>query len=221
MSAESPRVIIADDAVLLREGIQRVLVAGGCEVAATAADVPQLDAALAAHPNVDALVLDIRMPPTHTDEGMRALEAIRAGGSRLPVLLLSMYASPALAVRAMAAGRGTGYLLKERVSDGEALVSAIRALMHGGSVVDPEVVAMLVNPRGGSRLLDQLSDREREVLTLMAEGLSNLGIGQRLYLSVKTVETHVAHILDKLGIDSAPSEHRRVLAVLQLLRAAE
>jgi DNA-binding NarL/FixJ family response regulator len=221
MSVDRPRVIVVDDAVLVQEGVRRLLEAGGCDVVAVAGDVPGLHGALAEHPDTEALVLDIRMPPDHSDEGMRVLEQLRADGSPLGVLLLSMYASPTLAVRALSAGGATGYLLKERITTGQALVAAVRSVVSGGTVVDPEVVAMLMGSSGRPRLVDSLTAREQEVIGLMAEGLSNLGIAERLHLSVKTVETHVEHILDKLGIEPSPGEHRRVLAVLELLRAGD
>jgi DNA-binding NarL/FixJ family response regulator len=221
VSVDCPRVIVVDDAVLVREGVRQLLVAGGCEVLAVACDVRELHAALAAHPDTDALVLDIRMPPNHSDEGMRVLEELRADGSTLGVLLLSMYASPTLAVRALSAGGATGYLLKERITTGQALVAAVRTVVGGGTVVDPEVVAMLLGSSARPRLLDALTAREHEVIQLMAEGRSNLGIAEGLHLSVKTIETHVEHILDKLGIEPSPGEHRRVLAVLELLRAGD
>jgi len=221
MSLEHPRVIIADDAVLMREGVRQLLAAGGCDVVGAARDVESMRALLDEQSDVDVLVLDIRMPPGHRDEGLRALEELRAAGNPIGVLLLSMYASPTLAVRALSAGGATGYLLKERVTDGQALVAAVRTVVSGGTVVDPEVVALLLGSTGRSRLVDALTTREREVLQLMAEGRSNLGIAGVLHLSVKTVETHVEHILDKLGIEPSPEEHRRVLAVLELLRPGE
>lgn len=221
MSLERPVVVVVDDAVLVREGVRQLLVAGGCDVVAVATDVPELHAALEAHPEADAVVLDIRMPPDHSDEGMRALEELRANGVTTGVLLLSMYASPTLAVRALSAGGATGYLLKDRITDGEALVAAVRTIVSGGTVVDPDVVTLLLGSTGRPRLVDALTPREHEVLQLMAEGRSNLGIAEVLTLSVKTVETHVEHILDKLGIEPSPGEHRRVLAVLELLRAGD
>jgi DNA-binding NarL/FixJ family response regulator len=219
VTVERPRVLVVDDAVLLREGVRQLLVAGGCDVVGTARDVEGLDAALREHTDIDAVVLDIRMPPDHADEGLQALEQLRAEGNPIGVLLLSMYASPTLAVRALSAGGATGYLLKERITDGQALVAAVRTIVSGGTVVDPDVVALLLDSKGRPRLVDALTAREREVLQLMAEGRSNLGIATVLQLSVKTVETHVEHILDKLGIEPSPEEHRRVLAVLELLRA--
>jgi DNA-binding NarL/FixJ family response regulator len=221
MSVDRPQVVVADDAVLVQEGVRQLLAAGGCDVLAVAGDVEQLDAALTEHPATDAVVLDIRMPPDHSDEGLRVLERLRADGSTLGVLLLSMYASPTLALRALSAGGATGYLLKERITTGTALVAAVRTVVGGGTVVDPEVVGMMLGSSGRPRMLASLTAREDEVLRLMAEGRSNLGIADELHLSVKTVETHVEHILDKLGIESSPGEHRRVLAVLELLRAGD
>lgn len=212
------RVVIVDDAVLLREGVRQLLVTGGCDVVAVAADIEELFEALAAVAPVDALVIDIRMPPTHTDEGVRALERLRAEGSRVGVLVLSMYSSPALAHRVMRAGAGTGYLIKDRVTDSRTLVEAVRTVAGGGTVVDPDVIAQLVaQPRP---VTETLTSREQEVLVLMAQGKSNLGIADALVLSPKTIESHVAAILMKLGIEGARDEHRRVLAVLTALRAA-
>ena len=219
MTVDRPQVIVVDDAVLVREGVRQLLVAGGCDVVAEARDPLELYETLAAHPDADALVLDIRMPPDHSDEGMRILEQLRNEGSTISVLLLSMYASPALVVRALSAGGATGYLLKERVTTGQALVAAVRTIVSGGTVVDPEVVSLLLGSTARPRLVGTLTAREHEVLTLMAEGRSNAGIAETLHVSVKTVETHVEHILDKLGIEPSPGEHRRVLAVLELLRA--
>lgn len=222
MTARGPRVVIADDAVLLREGVSQLLTAGGCDVIATARDSDELFAALDAHEQgVDTVVLDIRMPPSHTDEGIRVLERLRAEGRDLGVLLLSMYSSPALAVRALSAGGATGYLLKDRVKDGQTLVDAVRTVSGGGTVVDPEIVALLIGSTTRAASVDALTAREREVLQLMAEGRSNLGIAESLHLSVKTIETHVEHILNKLSIEPSPGEHRRVLAVLELLRSRD
>jgi DNA-binding NarL/FixJ family response regulator len=216
-----PRVVVADDAPLIRQGVRELLVRGGCDVVGEAGSISEVDGLLLTGEPFDVLVLDIRMPPTHTDEGVVLLERLRAAGSTLGVLLLSMYASPSLALRAMSAGHGTGYLLKEWVADGDALVAAVRAVVSGGSVVDPAVVSLVVGTAGPAQGADQLTDREREVLQLMAQGLSNLGIADRMHLSVKTVETHIAHLLDKLSIEPNPSEHRRVLAVLELLRTTQ
>ncbi|KQO94455.1 response regulator transcription factor [Leifsonia sp. Leaf264] len=209
------RVAIADDAMLLRTGISTVLTAGGCEIVASVGTGDEL-LRVVQEQDVDAVVLDIRMPPTHTDEGIVALETLRANGSTVGVLLLSMYATPAYAIRAMSAGGGTGYLLKDRVAEPERLVQAVRTVASGGSVVDSEVVSQLVAQKGNPSV-EVLTPRERDVLALMAEGKSNSGIASALFLSLKTVETHIGNIMSKLGIDESPTDHRRVLAVLRLL----
>jgi DNA-binding NarL/FixJ family response regulator len=221
MTLATPRVVVADDAILIREGIRHLLTEGGCDVPALVGSVGELDEYLDSDPAVDAIVLDIRMPPDHSDEGMRALEKLRAAGSKVGVLLLSMYASPMLAIRAMSNGAGTGYLIKDRVADGTTLIAAVRTVMSGGTVVDPEVVALLMTPPRPNSPIETLSVRERDVLTLMAEGKSNLAVATTLSLSPKTVESHVGHIMDKLGIESSPEDHRRVLAVLSLLRSTQ
>ncbi|WP_025156680.1 LuxR C-terminal-related transcriptional regulator [Leifsonia aquatica] len=211
------RVAIADDAVLLREGIGQILRAGGVEVVASVDTAEEVLGLVAADDAIDAVVLDIKMPPTHTDEGLRALEALRADGSTVGVLLLSMYTTAAYAIRAMTAGSGTGYLLKERVADGESLVNAVRTVASGGSVVDPEVVQLLVSSRSSERTVESLSARERDVLSRMAEGKSNVGIAAELHLSLRTVESHIGHIMAKLGVEDSAEGHRRVLAVLRFL----
>ena len=212
------RVAIADDAVLLREGIGQLLRAGGVDVVASVDTAEQLLQLLAdGDHRIDAVVLDIRMPPTHTDEGLRALETLRAAGSTVGVLLLSMYTTAAFAIRAMSAGSGTGYLLKDRVADGDTLVNAVRTVAGGGSVVDPEVVQLLVSARSSEAAVESLSGREVDVLRLMAEGLSNAGIASALHLSLRTVESHIGHIMNKLDIEDTTEGHRRVLAVLRFL----
>jgi DNA-binding NarL/FixJ family response regulator len=214
-------VVLADDGVLVREGVVRLLTAAGCEVLAALEDAEGVDDALRSYPDLDALVLDIRMPPTHTDEGLGVLERLRADGVPTGVLLLSMYASPMLAMRALSAGGATGYLLKDRIRDGQALVEAVRTVARGGTVVDPEIVALMLQGSASSSRLDVLSAREREVLALMAEGRSNQGIAKELKLSTKTVDSHVEHLLTKMGLEASANEHRRVLAVLELLRARD
>ncbi len=211
------RVAIADDAVLLREGIGQLLRAGGVDVVASVDTAEQLLQLLDGDDRIDAVVLDIRMPPTHTDEGLRALESLRAAGSTVGVLLLSMYTTAAFAIRAMSAGSGTGYLLKDRVADGDTLVNAVRTVAGGGSVVDPEVVQLLVSARSSEAAVESLSSREVDVLRLMAEGLSNAGIAAALHLSLRTVESHIGHIMNKLDIEDTTEGHRRVLAVLRFL----
>jgi DNA-binding NarL/FixJ family response regulator len=216
--ASTLRVAIADDAMLLRSGIEAVLAAGDCEVVSSVGTADELITAVR-ELNPDVAVVDIRMPPTHTDEGLRALESLRKENPRLGIVLLSMYATPAYAIRAMSAGDATGYLLKERIADPEGLVSAVRTVAAGGVVVDSEVVGQLVR-RDGPAQLDNLTVREREVLAQMAEGKSNQGIAAALFLSQKTVETHIGNIISKLGIADSPDGHRRVLAVLRLLGQA-
>lgn len=212
------RVAVADDAVLLREGIGQILRAGGIEVVASVDTAEQaLDVLAADDGGIDAVVLDIKMPPTHSDEGLRALESLRASGSAVGVLLLSMYTTAAYAIRAMSAGSGTGYLLKDRVADADTLVNAVRTVAAGGSVVDPEVVQLLVSARSSEAAVESLSSREVDVLRLMAEGLSNAGIASALHVSLRTVESHIGHIMNKLDIEETTEGHRRVLAVLRFL----
>lgn len=217
-SIERPplRVAIADDAMLLREGIQKVLEDAGVDVVASVGTADELIDVVAAQ-HIDAAVLDIRMPPSHRDEGVVALEQLRAAGSSIGVLLLSMYATPEYALRVMGAGSGTGYLLKERVAEPQMLVRAVETVAAGGSVVDPEVVEQLVRRSRVDDPLSRLTERERSVLELMAQGYSNGGIAQSLFLGLKTVETHVRSILQKLDLEESPEHHRRVLAVLALL----
>lgn len=213
----SLRVAVADDAVLLREGIGQILRAGGLDVVASVDSAEELLAVVESDKGIDAVVLDIKMPPTHTDEGLRALEELRASGSPVGVLLLSMYTTASYAIRAMSAGSGTGYLLKDRVADANTLVNAVRSVAAGGSVVDPEVVQLLVSARSATVSLDTLSSRERDVIRLMAEGKSNAGIAADLHLSLRTVESHIGHIMSKLDVEDSAEGHRRVLAVLRFL----
>lgn len=210
------RVAVADDAMLLREGIGKVLADGGLDVVASVGSGEELVAAVDAG-GVDVAVLDIRMPPDFRDEGIVALETLRGKGSQIGVLLLSMYATPEYAMRVMAIGAGTGYLLKERVSEPRTLVSAVEAVSLGGSVVDPEVVAQLMHRPRVDGPLASLTARELSVLECMAQGNSNAGISRQLFLGVKTVETHVRSIMQKLGLEESPDNHRRVLAVLAFL----
>ena len=213
------RVVLADDSVLLREGIARLLAEAGIEVVAQAGDAETLVAAVREHkPNV--AIIDIRMPPTHTNEGLRAAEAIRAEhGTNVGILVLSQYVETTFALRLVADGAGgVGYLLKDRVDDLDDFVDAIKRIARGGSVIDPEVVAQLVGRRHPRVPLDDLSERESEVLGLMAEGRSNQAICDRLFLAPKTVEAHIANIFSKLELLPAPDDHRRVLAVLAYLR---
>jgi len=213
------RVVIADDAVLFREGLGRVLEAAGIQVAAQVGDAERLLAVVRADPP-DAVVVDIRMPPTHTREGLEAAQRIRAEHPRVGVLVLSQYVEPHHAMQLLEDGAsGVGYLLKDRVADVAEVVEAVRRVAGGGSVIDPEVVAQLVGRRRTRNPIQELSEREREVLALMAEGRSNQAICERLFLSPKTVEGHVRSIFIRLDLAVTPDDHRRVLAVLAFLRA--
>jgi DNA-binding NarL/FixJ family response regulator len=212
-------VILADDAVLIRHGLARLLVDAGVEVAAEVSDAEQLLAAVADEPP-DVAVVDIRMPPTHTDEGLRAAREIRSRWPTVAVLVLSQHVEIAYALRLLTGQEaGVGYLLKDRVADVEAFVAALERVAAGSTVVDPTLVAELVGRPRVDHPLTQLSARELEVLALVAEGLTDRGIAQRLYLSNKTVEAHVRSIFRKLELPAEATENRRVHAVLAYLRA--
>lgn len=214
------RVAVADDSILFREGEVRLLREAGFEVVGQASTPEELLTIVRATcPNV--AVVDIRMPPTHTDEGLRAAEAIRAEhGSSIGILILSQYLEPAFAMRVATDDRGgIGYLLKDRVSDLDDFAEAVRRVGRGGLVIDPGVVAQLVGRRRVKNPLDELTDREREVLALMAEGRSNVAIAERLFVTEKTVEAHIASVFSKLELVPDADDHRRVLAVLAYLRA--
>ena len=215
----SHRLVLADDSLLLREGMARLLLEGGFEVVAQVGTPDELLTSVRTH-SPDVAIVDIRMPPTHTDEGIRAAEAIRAEhGTSVGILVLSQYVETGYAVRLIARGTGgVGYLLKDRIEMLDDFADAIRRVARGGSVIDPEVVAQLVGRRTPTGLLDDLTEREREVLGLMAEGRSNQAICDRLSLAPKTVETHIASIFSKLELLPEPDDHRRVLAVLAHLR---
>jgi DNA-binding NarL/FixJ family response regulator len=213
------QVMIADDAVLFREGLAQVLQAAGIGVAAQVGDGEQLLARVRASPP-DAVVVDIRMPPTHTREGLDAAQRIRAEHPEVGVLVLSQYVEPHHAIQLLQDGAsGVGYLLKDRVADVGEVVEAVQRVAGGGSVIDPEVVGQLVSRRRTHDPIQELSERERQVLALMAEGRSNQAICERLFLSPKTVEAHVHSIFTRLDLHAAPDDHRRVLAVLAFLRA--
>ena len=213
------RVIIADDAVLLREGLSRLLTEAGLEVAGTAADAVQL-LHLADALRPDVVLADIRMPPTQTTEGLRAAVQIRRQWPGTAVVVLSQHVETEHLFELLADDpRGVGYVLKERVADVVQFAGAIRRVAAGESVIDPDVVARLVaRPRRDSPL-QSLTDRELAVLARMAEGRSNHAIASHLHMSAKTVETHIGSMLAKLGLPPAPEDHRRVLAVLTYLRS--
>ncbi len=212
------RVVIADDSVLLREGLARVLEEAGIDVAAQAGDADQLQHAILLE-RPDVAIVDVRMPPTHTDEGARAAAKIRAEQPEIGILMLSQVVEAHHVLKLFQEhAEGFGYLLKDRVVDIDDFLDAVRRVAKGGTAVDPEVVAQLLG-RGRDGPLAELSPREREVLGLMAEGRSNQGICDKLFLSPKTIETHVNAIFTKLRLAPAPDDHRRVLAVLRYLDA--
>ena len=212
------RVVIADDEALLREGLARLLAEVGLEVVGKVGDAAELLRKIELT-RPDVAIVDIKMPPTHTDEGLEAAADIRAKHPEVGVLVLSHYLDSGYAKQLLDRHPGgAGYLLKERVSDPAVLVDALGRLQDGECVLDPTIVARLVNRPRTAGALEELTDRERQVLALIAEGRSNRGICEALVLSPKTVESHVKHIFMKLDIDAAPEDHRRVLAVLTYLR---
>ncbi|HXJ66124.1 MAG TPA: response regulator transcription factor [Actinomycetota bacterium] len=219
--APTLRAVLADDSVLFREGVARLLDEHGLEVVGRAGDADELLSQVAAL-RPDVAVVDIRMPPTHTIEGIQAAIRIRADHPGTGVLVLSQYVETRQAFELLGPEpRGVGYLLKDRVLDLPEFVSAVRRVAAGGSVVDPEVVVRLLGRTSSASPVERLTEREREVLGLMAEGRSNQAISERLFLSERTVETHVASIFGKLDFQPAPDDHRRVLAVLEYLRSTD
>ena len=214
------RVALADDAVLLREGLARLLGEAGFEVVGLAGDADDL-LALVERTRPDVAIVDIRMPPTHTDEGLRAAKAIRERWPAIGILVLSQHVNARYALELLGSGTdGVGYLLKERVSDLDELSSSVNRVGEGGSVLDPAVVEELVGRRRqANNPLEHLTEREREVLALMAEGRSNRAIAERLFVTEHTVEKHVKSIFGSLRLPPSPDDHRRVLAVIAYLNS--
>jgi DNA-binding NarL/FixJ family response regulator len=212
------RVVIAEDSVLLREGLERLLSENGLEVIGSCeTEKDLLGTVRTSEP--DVAVVDIRLPPTHNDEGMRAALEIRARHPSVGVLVLSQYVELGLAMKLLGeSAEGAGYLLKDRISDVEEFISAVQRVGVGGSAIDPIIVSTLLSKRRSDDPLDELTPREREVLELMAEGRSNQGIADKLVITLRAVEKYVSSIFSKLGLPSSASDSRRVLAVLLYLR---
>jgi DNA-binding NarL/FixJ family response regulator len=213
------RVIVAEDVMLTREGIVRLLADAGVEVAGQASDAQTLMTLVASDPP-DAVLVDIRMPPTNTDEGLVAAATLKRVHPGIGVVVLSAYLEPAYALRLIEENpEGVGYLLKDRVVEPAMLVDALRRVCEGETVIDPTIVSRLMGRKRRNDPLGHLTPREREVLGLVAEGLSNRAIAEQLVLGERTVETHMTAIFGKLGLEETPDQHRRVLAVLALLGA--
>jgi len=211
------RVVVADDSTLLREGVVRLLEEAGLEVVGQAGDAEDLLRKVRAH-KPDVAIVDVRMPPTHTDEGLRAAREIRAELPEVSVLVLSQYVEVTYARELLAdSAEGLGYLLKDRVADVGALTDAVRRVGAGGSALDPEVVSQMLGRRRREDPLEELTPREREVLGLMAEGRSNASIAAELVVTERAVEKHVTGIFSKLGLEAGGEDHRRVVAVLRFL----
>lgn len=213
------RVVLADDSLLLREGVARLLDEAGFEVVAQAGDAEDLMRKVRAH-KPDVAVVDVKMPPTHTDEGVRAAREIRAAFPDMGVLVLSQYIEESYAIDLLSGGaEGVGYLLKDRVADLDRFSDAVRRVAEGGSALDPEVVSQMLGRRRRDDPLSAITPREREVLEQMAEGRSNGAIAETLVVTERAVEKHVTSIFNKLGLIPAAEDHRRVLAVLTYLRS--
>jgi DNA-binding NarL/FixJ family response regulator len=211
-------VILAEDSVIVRQGLERLLSHEGHDVVATLSRAEALPAVVATH-RPDAVLVDIRMPPTHTDEGLRAAAALRADYPSLGLLVLSQYVVPEYAMRLLESGeRYTGYLLKDRILEAHQLTHALERVAAGGTVVDPDLVESMFAAQRKGAPLRQLSDREVEVLKHVAEGLSDKGIAEQLVLSTHTVGTHIQHIFQKLGLPDSAAANRRVLAALTYLQ---
>jgi DNA-binding NarL/FixJ family response regulator len=213
------RVAIAEDGVLLREGLTRLLGEAGIDVVAQCEDADELLLKVRGN-SLDAVIVDIRLPPTHSDEGLRAAIEIRERHPSVGVLVLSQYVELGLAMKLLAdSAEGVGYLLKDRIGDVDDFISAVRRVADGGSAIDPIIVSTLLARQRSDDPLELLTPREREVLVLMAEGSSNQGIADKLVITTRAVEKYVSSIFGKLGLPSTGSESRRVLAVLAFLRA--
>jgi DNA-binding NarL/FixJ family response regulator len=212
------RIVIAEDTVLLREGLAGLLEDAGHTVVARVGDADALRAVVAEH-DPELAIVDVRMPPTYDDEGMRAAAEIRQAHPQTSVLVLSQHIESRHAVELVSSGGGFGYLLKDRVLDVDEFLEAAERVARGGSALDPEIVTHLLTPPKDDGDLDALTPREREVLGLVAEGKTNAGIAKQLWVTEKTVETHVSSILGKLGLTNDGDGHRRVLAVLAYLRS--
>ena len=213
------RLVVAEDTMLTREGIVRLLLEAGHEVVGQAGDAVALLAQVEQH-RPDAVIVDIRMPPTHTDEGLVAAQQILEQGPSVAVLVLSQYIEPTYALKLLEERpQGVGYLLKERVFDVVVLIDALQRLQDGESVVDPSIVSRLMGRHRPDDPVANLSDREREILACVAEGLSNQGIAGRLFIAERTVEAHITRAFQKLGLVDAANAHRRVLATLLYLRS--
>jgi len=218
MTQRTLRIVLADDQLLLRAGVARLLEDAGMEVVAQAGDAEDLLRKIGAH-RPDVAIVDVRMPPSHTDEGLRAAAEIREHFPDVGVLVLSQYVEEVYAIDLFTSGAGgLGYLLKDRVADLSRFLDAVRRVADGGSALDPEVVARLLGRKRRDDPLEGLSPRERDVMELMAEGRSNAGIAEHLVVTERAVEKHVTSIFIKLGLPRATEDHRRVLAVLTYLR---
>ena len=219
-TARPIRTVVADDSVLLRDGVVRLLADSGFEVVAAVGDAQALLDAVTEH-DPDLCIVDVRMPPTHTDEGLRAAIEIKRRSPEVAVLVLSQYVEERYAGELLTGNvSGVGYLLKDRVIDVDDFLASLRRVAAGGSAVDTEVISQILGRSRNRVEIDRLTPREREVLTLMAEGLSNAGIAERLVVSAGAVEKHISNVFMKLGLEPEEGAHRRVLAVLTYLRGA-
>ncbi len=213
------RVVLAEDSVLLREGLARLLAETGFEVVGQCATAADLLLKVRSY-SPDVVIVDIRLPPTHTDEGLRAAQEIRARNPSVGVLVLSQYLELGLAMKLLAdSAEGVGYLLKDRVSDVKEFAAAVRRVGEGGSAIDPTIVSQLLRRHRGEDPLEGITPREHEVLALMAEGRSNQAIADRLVVTERAVQKHITRIFQKLGLTASDDDHRRVLAVLAFLRS--